>query len=155
MSLITCVSGETIITMQNSDCEDQLAKITQRLKSVTDQGSELGKYLSNLDSKIDNVTQAYRQLSGYESSMMFSQSPNAQQGIAMARQRKAILAQQDARLRAQRNQMESEKMMLANQEKQLLAEKTYWDTMYKFSQGAMQKFKQMKDGAIQRFFGGQ
>lgn len=154
MSLVSCITAEMQYTMMNSDCEDKMAQVTDQLKRVTDQGAELGRLISGYSSRLDDIKHAYRQLQAYESNMMFSNNPNAQQGIAAARQREAYLVQQDCALRAQMQQLETEQRMLANQEKELTAQKTYWDTMYKFSQGAMQKFSQMKDGAINRFFGG-
>ena len=155
MSLVSCVGSEMCFTLANSDTEDQLANIAQRLKAVTDQGAELGKFLANLDGRIDEIKLAYRSLDADIMNTMYSPHPNAQNRIAAAQQRKAVLSQQDCALKAQKDYMEAERRILAAQEREYLAEKTAVETKNKLSQGAMQQFKQMKTNAIQRFFGGQ
>jgi septal ring factor EnvC (AmiA/AmiB activator) len=146
--------GKMQYTMMNSDTEDQLLDVTNRLKSITDQGSELGKLIAGIDSEIDNGRSAIRQLQAF--GMQYTNNPNnpkAQQGAAMVKQRILYFCQNDVELRQRKNLMDTERKVLANQEKHLNAQKTHVETMKKFSDGAMQKFQQMEDGAIKRMVG--
>jgi len=153
MSLVSCIMADMQYTMATSDAEDNAAKITAKLKSVTDQGSELGKMLSNVENQIDQARSSFRELQSYEGQVYNSQDPKAQQALGMVQQRKSYCSQAFNTLQQRKIQLEAEKKQLASKEKELTAQQKKNDVMMKFSQAATEKFGKMVDPAIKRFFG--
>ncbi|MEI8389616.1 MAG: hypothetical protein WCG23_06985 [bacterium] len=154
MSLVSSVMADMQYSMMASDCEDKAANIAAKLKSVTEQGSELGKMLSNIENQIDMAKYSFRELESYAWTASNSQNPQAQQVMGMVNQRKSYCQQVFSSLQQRKVQLEAEKKRFAAQEKELTAQQTQNDVMKKFADAASQKFKGFIDGAIKRFFGG-
>ena len=153
MSLVSCIMADMQYTMMTSDCEDKAANITAKLKSVTEQGSDLGKLISGLENELDQAKYAFRELDSAKWSLSSSQDPRAQQFMGVAEQRQAYCQQRYAELGQRKQQMECEKRRLMAQEKELTAQQKANEVMQKFSTAAAEKFGKMIDPAIKRFFG--
>ena len=154
MSLVSCIMADMQYTMATSDCEDKAAQISAKLKNIVDQGSELGKILSNVENQIDQSRSSFRELQCYEGQVYNSQDPRAQQALGMVQQRKAYCSQAFNSLQQRKIQLEAESKKFKAQEKELTAEQTKNDVMKKLTEGLAQKFKGFADGAIKRFVGG-
>lgn len=152
MSLVSCVMADMQYTMMSSDCEDKAANISAKLKSVTEQGTELGKMLSNFDSDIGDVKSKLRECFSAKNSANYN--PDMQQYLPEIDSDIANLQDQLSQMAQEKIIKEADKKSLAAQEKELTAEQTGNDIMKKLSDGLAQKFKGYADGAIKRFTGG-
>lgn len=152
MSLVSCITADMQYSMMTSDCEDKSANLTAKLKNITEQGSELGKVISGIDTKLDSIKSAARRLNDYEYEASSSRNPEAQSVLSRIRGEKAYAEQEYYRLYEFKQQKEVEKRSLASQEKQLTAQQKANEVMMKFATAASEKFGKMVDPAIKRFF---
>lgn len=154
MSLVSCIMAKMQGDMGASDCEDIAANLKNKIMRATDQGSELGKMLSNIDNQIDQAKYSFRELQSYEAQAYNSQDPRAQQALGAVQQRKAYCNQAFNQLQQRKIQLEAEKKRYVAEEKELEAQQTKNDVMMKLQQASADKFGKMIDPAIKRFFGG-
>ncbi len=153
MSLVSCITAQMQYTMMDSDSEDKSAEITAKLKGIQEQGLDIGKMLSNIDTQLDDIKYSYRELQGYEGQAMYSNDPKVRSAVGEVKSRMGYYNNLYNGLQQRKLQLEYEKKRIASQEKELTAQQIYWNQMKKFAQGAMEKFKGFVDGAIKRFFG--
>lgn len=154
MSLVSCIMAKMQGDMGASDCEDIAANLKNKIMRATEQGSELGKMLSNIDNQIDQAKYSFRELQSLEVQAYNSQDPRAQQALGAVQQRKAYCNQAFNQLQQRKIQLEAEKKRYTAQEKELEAQQTKNDVMMKLQQASAEKFGKMIDPAIKRFFGG-
>ena len=154
MSLVSCIMAKMQGDMGASDCEDKAAVLSQKIKNATDQGSEIGKALSNITNQLDQATSSYREVESLKWMASNSQNPDAQNALGRAQQEENYIQQAVFGLQQQQIQLESQKKLMAAEEKELTAEQVKNDAMMKINQASAQKFGSMIDPAIKRFFGG-
>jgi len=153
MSLVSCIMAKMQGDMGASDCEDTSANLKNKLMRLADQGTEIGKMLSNVESQIGQAQSSFRELQSYEGQVYNSQDPRAQQALGMVQQRKAYCSQAFSQLQQRKIQLESEHKKFKAQEKEVQAESTKVDVMKKLHEASAEKFGKMVDPAIKRFFG--
>jgi len=148
MSLISCIMMDMQSSMLASDLEDRSAEIAQTLKEQTENITEFGMYLSNLNTdksdlssriRVNENKRAYGDQYGYD--------PNEADGQLLSDYQELQSLIMDI------EQAENEKKDMQRKEKELTAEQKKIDVQLKLAEQTQQKFAKMEDNAMKRFFG--
>jgi len=155
MSLVSAITADMQYTMMSSDCEDKAADLAAKLKNIIDEGNDIGKFLTGIETNLEDIKSEVRGLKNLEYQVSCSRSPKAQSILTEIHGKMADDMEKYNRLDEIRRKKEVEKKSLSSKEKELTAQQKANDVMMKFSEGAAKKFSGFVDKSISRFFGGQ